>query len=104
MFSEEDRLLHWEIQRGQIWKEIFHIPIGVQTPSRTRHSSPNDILPMGGISQDMKKQDNKLVMSIKERVVGNQCFMTTRSTNEHVEECARHQENHRVNYSLVTKI
>ena len=55
---------------------------------------------MCGISQDMKKQDNKL----EESMVGNQCFMTNGSTNEHVEECARHRENNRVSYSLVTEI
>ena len=86
-------------QRGQIRKEIPPVPIGVRTPSRTRHLGPNDILSMGGISQDMKKQDNKLVASIEESMVGNQYFMITASTNEHVEECARHQANHRLNYS-----
>ena len=59
---------------------------------------------MGGISQDMKKQDNKLVESIEESIVGNQCLMTTTSTNKHVEECPRHQANHIVSYFQVTGI
>ena len=52
----------------------------------------------------MKKQDNKLVLTIEENMVGKQCFMTIRSTNEHMEECVRHQANHKVSYSLVTEI
>ena len=59
---------------------------------------------MGGISQDMKKQDNKLVLSNEKNMVGNQYFMTTRSSNEHVEKCVRHQANHKVSYSPVIEI
>ena len=89
-------------QRGQIRKEIPHVPIRVRTCSRTRHSGLNDILPMGGISQDMKKQDNKLVVSIEESMIGNQCFMNIGSMNEQLEECSTHQAGHRVSYSQVT--
>ena len=59
---------------------------------------------MGGISQDMKKQDNKFVLSNEENMVGNQHFMTTEISNEHVEKRARHQANHKVSYSIVTEI
>ena len=104
MLSKEERMLHWEIQRGQIRKANPLVPIRVRTTSRTRYQGPKVILPMGGISQDTKKQDSNLVMSKEESMDGNNCFMTTGRSNEYVKECARHQANHIVSYFLVTKI
>ena len=59
---------------------------------------------MSGISQDMKKQDNKLAVSNEERIVENQCFMTIGCLNQHVEDCERNKGNHIVSYSLVKEI
>ena len=56
-------MLHEEVQRGQIREENPPIPTGVWPTSRTRHLGPGVILPMVGISQDMKKQNNKLSVS-----------------------------------------
>ena len=88
--------------KGQIGKENHPIPTRVRTTSRTRHPGSRVILPMGGISQDMKKQD-KLVVGNEESIVENQCFMTIGCSNEQVEDCARHQRNHKVRYSLVKR-
>ena len=52
----------------------------------------------------MEKQDNELVMSNEESMVRNKCFMTTGCSNEHVEECARHQASHILSYPQVIEI
>ena len=69
MFSKEEIMIHLVVQRGQIRKDIPPIPIKVRITSRTRHPGLKVILPMGGISQDMKKQDNKLVLRNEKNMV-----------------------------------
>ena len=68
------------------------------------HPSLKVIILMNTLSQDMENQDHELCMSNKESMVTNQCFMNTKRSNEHVEECATHQASHKVSYSQVIEI